>query len=177
MRCIVIPLCDSRAASKEVATQHGASSTNSRSRQANHKESSGSTSRSKSTVGYTELNRMREEGPRRMYDQHDMSTHEVVVRSMLEVLQEFGEADAGDRTVSKHYRFQKSTCRFVSCRICNAADRNLGLETCSGLQLVPLHRSIRVVSLVRQLGHLSAIRSIGCISPFPMEYHLVWARL
>lgn len=41
-----------------------------------------------------------EDGSRRMYDQHDMSRHEVVVRSMLEVLQEFGEVGESDRTVS-----------------------------------------------------------------------------
>lgn len=34
-----------------------------------------------------------------MYHGHDMSSHEVVVRSLLEVLQEFGEADQGGRTV------------------------------------------------------------------------------
>lgn len=34
-----------------------------------------------------------------MYHGHDMSSHEVVVRSLLEVLQEFGEAEQGDRTV------------------------------------------------------------------------------
>lgn len=35
----------------------------------------------------------------RMYDGHDMSSHEVVVRSLLEVLQEFDDASDGDRTV------------------------------------------------------------------------------
>lgn len=39
------------------------------------------------------------DGPRRMYSGHDMSSHEVVVRSLLEVLQEFAEAGEGDRTV------------------------------------------------------------------------------
>lgn len=34
-----------------------------------------------------------------MYDGHDMSSHEVVVRSLLEVLQDFAEAGEGDRTV------------------------------------------------------------------------------
>lgn len=34
-----------------------------------------------------------------MYDGHDMSSHEVVVRSLLEVLQEFDDASDGDRTV------------------------------------------------------------------------------
>lgn len=34
-----------------------------------------------------------------MYHGHDMSSHEVVVRSLLEMLQEFGEAEQGDRTV------------------------------------------------------------------------------
>lgn len=36
---------------------------------------------------------------RRMYAGHDMSSHEVVVRSLLEVLQEFHDASEGDRTV------------------------------------------------------------------------------
>ncbi|CAN0091694.1 unnamed protein product [Scytosiphon promiscuus] len=36
----------------------------------------------------------------RMYDGHDMSTHEVVVRSLLEVLQEFDDASEGDRTAA-----------------------------------------------------------------------------
>lgn len=40
-----------------------------------------------------------DDGPRRMYSGHDMSSHEVVVRSLLEVLQEFTEAGEGDRTV------------------------------------------------------------------------------
>ena len=34
-----------------------------------------------------------------MYDGHDMSSHEVIVRSLLEVLQEFGETGEGDRRV------------------------------------------------------------------------------
>lgn len=34
----------------------------------------------------------------RMYHGHDMSSHEVVVRSLLEVLQEFDDASDGDRT-------------------------------------------------------------------------------
>lgn len=41
----------------------------------------------------------RNDDTRRMYDGHDMSRHEVVVRSLLEVLQEFGEAGEGDRAV------------------------------------------------------------------------------
>ncbi|CAM9648793.1 unnamed protein product, partial [Laminaria digitata] len=44
----------------------------------------------------------REDEARRMnmYDGHDMSSHEVVVRSLLEVLQEFAEAGEGDRTAA-----------------------------------------------------------------------------
>lgn len=42
-----------------------------------------------------------EDGPRYMYDGHDMSSHEVVVRSLLEVLQEFGEAGEGDGSMKK----------------------------------------------------------------------------
>lgn len=34
-----------------------------------------------------------------MYDGHDMSSHEVLVRSLLEVLQEFGEATESERAV------------------------------------------------------------------------------
>lgn len=48
------------------------------------------------------LEESREDEARRlmnMYDGHDMSSHEVVVRSLLEVLQEFAEAGEGDRTV------------------------------------------------------------------------------
>lgn len=43
--------------------------------------------------------REREDVSRRMYAGHDMSSHEVVVRSLLEVLQEFDDASEGDRTV------------------------------------------------------------------------------
>ena len=47
------------------------------------------------------LKESREDEARRMnmYDGHDMSSHEVVVRSLLEVLQDFAEAGEGDRTV------------------------------------------------------------------------------
>lgn len=41
----------------------------------------------------------REDVSSRMYAGHDMSSHEVVVRSLLEVLQEFDDATEGDRTV------------------------------------------------------------------------------
>eukprot|EP00903_Cladosiphon_okamuranus_P005355 g5350.t1 len=42
----------------------------------------------------------RDDVSRRMYDGHDMSSHEVVVRSLLEVLQEFDDASEGDRTAA-----------------------------------------------------------------------------
>lgn len=35
-------------------------------------------------------------GPSRMYNGHDMSSHEVVARSLREVLQEFGEIGCKD---------------------------------------------------------------------------------
>ena len=41
----------------------------------------------------------REDISRRMYAGHDMSSHEVVVRSLLEMLQEFDDASEGDRSV------------------------------------------------------------------------------
>lgn len=40
-----------------------------------------------------------------MYAGHDMSAHEVVVRSLLEVLQEFDDASEGDRTVGGTWTF------------------------------------------------------------------------
>ncbi|CAM9580439.1 unnamed protein product [Ectocarpus fasciculatus] len=43
---------------------------------------------------------VKEDISRRMYDGHDMSSHEVVVRSLLEVLQEFDDASEGDRTAA-----------------------------------------------------------------------------
>ncbi len=45
-----------------------------------------------------------------MYAGHDMSTHEVVVRSLLEVLQEFDDAIEGDRTVRGTGRFVAFFC-------------------------------------------------------------------
>lgn len=47
-----------------------------------------------------DLEGSRDDDTRRMYDGHDMSSHEVVVRSLLEVLQEFGEAGEGNQAVS-----------------------------------------------------------------------------
>ncbi|CBJ27269.1 expressed unknown protein [Ectocarpus siliculosus] len=43
---------------------------------------------------------LKEDISKRMYDGHDMSSHEVVVRSLLEVLQEFDDASEGDRTAA-----------------------------------------------------------------------------
>lgn len=40
-----------------------------------------------------------------MYDRHDMSSHEVVVRSLLEVLQEFGEASESEREVRSIFAY------------------------------------------------------------------------
>lgn len=54
-----------------------------------------------------------EDGPKRMYDGHDMSSHEVVVRSLLEVLQEFDEASEGDRTVRKRLGFASAAVALV----------------------------------------------------------------
>ena len=47
----------------------------------------------------------REDVSSRMYAGHDMSSHEVVVRSLLEVLQEFDDASEGDRTARVRLRF------------------------------------------------------------------------
>lgn len=48
-----------------------------------------------------------------MYDGHDMSTHEVIVRSLLEVLQEFGEASESECEVGS---FVPQMVACVDCR-------------------------------------------------------------
>lgn len=50
-----------------------------------------------------------------MYDQHDTSSHEVVVRSMLEVLQEFGEASESDRRVRHSCGLVMSILANIAC--------------------------------------------------------------
>lgn len=55
---------------------------------------------------------------RRMYAGHDVSSHEVVVRSLLEVLQEFDDASEGDRTVSLCFPTNTNVHRWLFLLLC-----------------------------------------------------------
>lgn len=60
----------------------------------------------------------REDLSRRMYSGHDMSSHEVVVRSLLEVLQEFDDASEADRTVRRHQSFSLRSIKLLNRSRC-----------------------------------------------------------
>lgn len=68
-----------------------------------------------------------------MYAGHDMSSHEVVVRSLLEVLQEFEDAREGDRTVRLRtctapiFRFVMLDSKPLVLKLCCRGYRNTAI--------------------------------------------------
>lgn len=99
-----------------------------------------------------------------MYDGHDMSSQEVVVRSLLEVLQDFDEASEGDRTVRAHYLMSRRTIELPArCRCFRSScfRRDKGVAASQRALVVALWCACRP-------SDCSQGNSCGCIVPCSM---------